>query len=111
MEHHLYVNDINHTSGLRGTASFNCPFTKDCENDSCFWKQRDCYGRCPWATAMMDPEYVKLENNIVKEHGQPYFPEWRVFTGTNCLIMYCIDTKVDGKFPNRPELPENDGVK
>ena len=102
--HILYVNDINHTSGLRGTATFQCPFTKDCANNRCFWKQRDCYGRCPWATALLDPEYAKLAQEITDKYGEPYFPEWVIQTGTNCLMMYCKDTKVDNEYPNQPKM-------
>jgi len=95
------VNDIAHTAGLRGTATFNCPFTQDCENERCFWKQRDCYGRSPWATAWQDPEYVKKMEEVTREHGEPYFPTWSIQTGTNCIMVYCKDTMVDNKFPNK----------
>ena len=98
--HILYVNDINHTSGLRGTATFQCPFTADCENDQCFWKQRDCYGLCPWAV-FDNGEYAKELEQIVATYGRAYFPEWAIQPATNCIMMYCKDTKVDGEYPNR----------
>ena len=107
-KYELFVNDIDHTAGLRGTATFNCPFTADCENDRCFWKQRDCHGRCPWAV-FDNPEHDKEQAAITEKYGDPYFPEWKIFPGTNCLMTYCVDTKVDGEFPNRSktELTED----
>jgi len=64
---------------------------------------------CPWVV-FDNGEYAKKLAEIQTKYGEAYFPEWKVFTGTNCLIMYCQDTKVDGKFPNKPEPPSQSGV-
>ena len=94
------VLDVAHTSGIRGSVTFQCPFTNDCQNNKCLWKQRDCLGRSVWYVHD-NPEHYKQQDEITKEFGEPYFPQWRTFAGTNCMMLYCTGMKLDGKFPNK----------
>lgn len=66
---------------------FQCSSTQTCQNTRCFWKQRDCMGRSPWAMAYQDPSYVEK----MKLLEEPYFPKWNVTVGTNCLCAICED--------------------
>lgn len=90
----LYINDPDEHSkeGIRGSINFQCPWTKQCNNDRCFWKQRSTHGRCPW-TLFDDPEQEQKHKDIEQAYGKPYFPEWKVQVGTNVLTAYCPDFK------------------
>jgi hypothetical protein len=70
-------------------AIIQCPFTKQCQNNQCFWRQRDVFGRTPWAIAYMHDK--ENQDKITQEHGEPYFPDLKISTLTNCLGISCPD--------------------
>lgn len=71
-----------------------CHLTKLCQNDKCFWRQRDVYGRNPW----YHYQNPNQNDHIDSKFGSPYFPELKVQTGTNCITVFCEDfTWEDGK--------------
>jgi len=77
----------------QGTVSFRCPFTTSCMNHRCIWKQYDCHGRNPWwiPDKELQAEQNKILENLCSKYGEPYFPQWKVMTGTNILHAYCLD--------------------
>jgi hypothetical protein len=69
--------------------SFQCPITHICENDQCFWRQRDVHGLSPFYNHN-DPK--GLENKkITDKHGESIFPKIYSSTGTNTITTYCED--------------------
>jgi len=78
--------------GIRGWINFQCPFTEKCQNHKCFWKQRDTHNRCAWYVHD-NPEHDAEQRAITDQYGEPYFPEWKVQTGTNNLMAHCPDFK------------------
>lgn len=57
----------------------------------------------PWYNSK-NPDQNK---DIWEKYGQPYFPEFKVHTGTNCISVSCEDfTWEDGK--TYKELRENE---
>jgi hypothetical protein len=72
-------------------ATIQCPVTDQCENDKCFWRQRDVFGRTPWYIAYIADR--ENQDKITQEHGEPYFPKLEVHTGTNYLGICCPDYK------------------
>jgi uncharacterized protein YjhX (UPF0386 family) len=73
---------------------FQCPLTDICENNQCFWKQRDCYGRS--AFLYFDEDYtmksfIQKNEEIISKYGEPYFPTMKGSTGTNTIGLYCED--------------------
>ncbi len=72
---------------------FQCPVSKTCANNQCFWKQRDCFGREVWVNLLTFEKDKESDSKIVETYGEPYFPEWQVSTGTNCMYLSCKDFK------------------
>ena len=91
---------VNEGSKHEGSCfSFHCSATHICQNDKCFWKQRDCYGLCPWVVFDETGEHEASQRNIIDKYGEAYFPEWEVCVGTNCLYCSCKDFK-NGQYDN-----------
>ena len=67
-----------------------CPDTKGCRNERCFWWQRDNAGLNPFPAAEIYAGTYQ-GGEIAAKHGEPYFPELRVSVGTNCLNVSCPD--------------------
>ncbi len=71
-----------------------CSRTKNCQNDKCFWKQRDCYGLEPFPCySDEDGEMPGMKKNeeVTEKYGESYFPEMSITVGTNCLYVICDD--------------------
>ena len=66
-----------------------CLETRKCQNNQCFFRQRDVYGLCPWDTSGF-PEATKKQAEIMKmlkdEYGETIFPSLKGGSiGTNCI--------------------------
>lgn len=72
--------------------TIQCPKTKECKNDQCFWRQRDVHKLSPFyfndKNGINSMDYNK---KITEEFGKPYFPEMFVEVGTNCIYLFCPD--------------------
>lgn len=68
-----------------------CQNTKVCNNNKCFWRQRDVFGLSPFFD--LDPKHIKKQEEIRNKYGESYFPEWKVSVGTNCIYVTCKDRK------------------
>jgi hypothetical protein len=60
--------------------TFQCPHTRDCGNDQCFWRQRDAFGYQAVTSAFMTTqqlEMVQAKRDAIKDaYGDPYVPTW-----------------------------------
>jgi hypothetical protein len=84
----------NPDGSLKIVADLTPPCTKECKNDRCFWRQRNEFGLSPWYynAPMDDPGKIKHEKEqmaIRRKYGDPFFPELKVYTGTNQLSLVC----------------------
>lgn len=75
---------------------YQCDLTKVCQNNKCFWKQRDCHGLSAFPVYFDEdgnmPAMIKNQQ-ISEEFGDSYFPELTVTVGTNCMYINCKDFK------------------
>lgn len=73
---------------------YQCKLTQICQNDRCFWKQRDCYGLNPfpvWKSPEGNFPLVEENEKIVEKYGEPYYPKFKVTVGTNTMYIICED--------------------
>jgi hypothetical protein len=78
-------------------AVLQCPWTKDCQNTRCFWKQRDCFGRKAFDAlpiSIYRHNEINQQDQITAQYGEPYFPEWKITVGTNCMYISCKDKEI-----------------
>jgi len=70
--------------------AFQCPRSKDCSNDKCFFRKRDVLGMNVWAAAYwaMDEAEQKIQNELWDD---VLWPEIKIKPGTNCYNIYCED--------------------
>lgn len=74
--------------------AIQCPKTKECQNDQCFWRQRDIHGLNPFPIYKDESgkyPFIEKNNAVCEKFGRPYFPELTVSVGTNCLYLCCPD--------------------
>lgn len=73
---------------------YQCKWTNECQNNKCFWKQRDCYGLEPFPCYIdSNGEYPAMEKNkkILEIYGPTYFPKFNIIAGTNAMYIKCED--------------------
>jgi len=70
-----------------------CPYTKECTSNQCFFKRRDCCGYQPWATAYKNQDVVDNEKRMTDRYGKVVFPEFDMGVGTNCIRIVCKSAK------------------
>jgi hypothetical protein len=78
------------------SLTYQCPLTSECQNNKCFWKQRDCFGLQPFPVYQdEDGNWPAMEKNVAiqEEFGDSYFPEHIISVGTNDMIITCKDRK------------------
>ena len=67
-----------------------CPKTKQCKNDECFFRQRDVYGRGAFYDEICGSKEAEMkEVKIDTEHGKAIFPKMRAEVGTNEICVIC----------------------
>ena len=82
---------------------FQCPLTDVCENNQCFWKQRDCYGLSAWYYDYIDESGIhksSLKDNtkVAQKYGKSKFPKLEVSTGTNCINVWCASFELENEY-------------
>ncbi len=77
-------------AGYRVIEAFNCPRTKDCANDKCFFRKRDIFGMSVWAIAYygMTDEEKKIQDELWSD---VLWPRLEMRIGTNCYNITCLD--------------------
>jgi len=69
---------------------FQCPKSKECANDQCFFRKRDVLGMNVWASA-----YWNMSKEKQKEQDKLWadmvWPDLKITPGTNCFNIYCKD--------------------
>jgi hypothetical protein len=72
-----------------------CYFVEECQNDKCFFRQRDVHGLCIWTVAYENgsPEFKKQQNEIPKKLGVWKYPKLVLTDGTNCMYIKCKSFK------------------
>ena len=83
----IYLVNPEDTSppSTRGWLNFQCPWTKQCINNRCFWRKRDRHEASVWCNPATGEGGWNPETT--------FFPEWKIQTGTNCLQVYCPEYK------------------
>lgn len=87
---------------------FQCPITDICQNNQCFWKQRDCYGLSPFYYVDEDGGSVSRNADITVQYGEPYFPKTEGKTGTNVISVWCDDAIIDDSWEEGVYSSEED---
>lgn len=77
--------------GIFKYNAFNCQITAECQNNQCFYRQRDHLGLPVWHTA--DPDGVKTKK-VIEQYGDTIFPNIIVTHVTNCMAIHCMDAMV-----------------
>lgn len=76
-------------------TSVHCPYTGECNNHQCFFKQRDYYGLSSFLSN--DPEEQnkqdELREQLIKTYGESFWPNVRLVPSTNCMHLICKDGK------------------
>lgn len=71
--------------------TFQCQKTVECNNNNCFFRQRDIFGRPIWWHQVVSEEGMKKLKELNDKYGGATFPRFKVEIGTNCLEVFCYD--------------------
>lgn len=73
---------------------FQCPITSQCNNDRCFWRQRDIHGLVAfpvWIDENGNCPLIKKNEEIREQYGDSIFPEFKISVSTNCMNIKCLE--------------------
>jgi len=79
--------------GYSGTYCHHsgCNDIHSCQNNKCYWRQRDVFGMNPWWVADPNDPANILNQEIRDQCGECYFPKIQSCVCTNDMIFYCED--------------------
>ena len=77
--------------GYRPIIAEQCDYTKECKNNKCFFKMRDCFGWPPFVYEGSKEAGEKALKKAGIEANEMMFPELKAVIGTNVIYVVCED--------------------
>jgi len=78
-------------AGYRPIINEQCSCTKECKNNKCFFKLRDCYGYPVFYYDGIKEDIINAVEKAGIDREDVMFPELKASIGTNVIYVLCED--------------------